>query len=808
MCENDVQIPGADFDLTGYDWMDDTELFDTVQPFSYTLLSGYLWFDDVEREYFYIVDGNEVVMLRSELIYFNPIFAKAINTLKAWFPGNELETRPRNAVEKIKINTTFKYLQSKKLIEDNPITRIKTLVGEDNYMYISNLIRGEVLRDKKNHLGSFVMNQKKRSTAYWENKYSALIGLQAGGLWDIVDFYYEEAGTFCELGHAIKRTVVVREQTTGVQMQYGETCVQDFLLIEQTQIETIKQYFSKYKDLLIEYWLSIEVYYGNGIFTNLQQVQIDLLNYFMDNNLIEFSLKRSIKQGIRTGKRNDMLDGLSNFDVITIIELNNRGLLVPSFLFRYLIDNNNLYKAIDKWFIIKDFKTKMDKYTRCLLLTAVYGAYGIDAKDSKTDKFYYTNHLGIPITNREMEDYVGKLNYTDKELEEDRYIGYDYAEMLTNPFDIVSYLNVLSTLDANNVIDNTLNREVNIDITDMGYLQVNYKDNELIIKDPYSNILNNQFYKDRTYLQVVTEGTYLVSTNYYVRLDDLNYKNGKYIGYYDILTKLGNKEDIKYYNPFIDEYFKIMKHNNKDRFNLVIKKYLGDFLEYWGTQMLSFEQYTENKPEQDYSNEIHKIMLSDKIINQLPEDYRDKYIKNYKHIMNKYLDVIETQKRIKAAELELIQEEKDKSNLDRYDTLDKAYPLLKDIIEGKEDFKNDISIMEQLDRYADNFTLETYPDILKLTLILNTNRINIDKHKVGVLKIGHYLYNGGNTDFFTQDEKRKLSFILGKVAPTVIKTGKLSDKQWQYGGDTLVNILRTKLQEVFNKKYKEDVKKK
>lgn len=746
------------------DYEEEEILFEAGQPFNPLDLEKYLYYIDEKNNLFYLKTDKDFGVLRLETINTIPIFAKGVYTLMSWYPNNKLnpaEAKLSEATMKIKISTMYDFLLKARLIEDNIIDRMNLLIGPDNFKYIKQLITSQIMQDKNLRLTSFTMNQQKYNSKYWENKYNILVGLQNGGVWDIVDFRYNDQYEFCELGHPIKRIVVVRERSTGLEMQYGEYCIEDFLIIKQNQMQILKQYFKKYKDMLIEYWLLTEVFNNpnDNIYQLLQYTQVDLIYYLDKANYLVKSSKYNINQHIRTGKRVELPEALTDVTLGVIYELQKRNMLVPRYYFDYLIFNDNIVNALDLYKKRKPIKTEVDNIVVKAAKILSYGVYGFNIDDVVIKKYnYFTDYIGNPISKKDVEFMIKQLNYTKTELNNREYVGEEIVNAAGITFSTL--LNKLATVSINqiNISDNNIKVEV-----ENNEVVLEYKGYQTKITHMYKGFLkeiNNK--QKQTLIEKLLEVNHLVlDGEKTIKEEVLNYdEKDNYIGVYDFLKELPNIHNIDeviFFNKYMRQVNELLsiqgyKHQN-GRINLIYSK-IKYFILFWNKYNKTEEPEGSSKENYLEISAYMSDFVKNKLVFNCGLTEEDNIILNNEILYQEQLYDVTNRRKVK-------EEVVNTKQLDREALTEviKQLPPRKELTkEQKEVFKNNLST-------------------------LSTNK---PKDRFLYVQLGHNLISQG---YVATDTAKKLNFICNNVYKTAKTKQVVTEKQWKYGGDLLMILI-------------------
>lgn len=760
-----THIHKREIDGVMYEFYDSDDLFDYGQAFDETKLSTFNWYEHEKHGLFIIETPKETIGLRLETMQSIPPFAKAMNTLKQWYPNNII-TKPTNLKVKTKLNTMYDFLARNYLIEDKPNERLKELLGVQADT-VKALIRGEVMRDKCIHLTSFTMNQEKRSSAYWEKKYSSLIGLQAGGTWDIVDFYYDEDGTLCELGHPIKRVVIVEERATGVRMQYGEHCIEDFLIIKENELKTLRSYFQKYKDLLVEYWLLAEAYTKEPFFHKLQTQQVELIHYLLKQNLMNLSTKRSIHQNIRTGKRDDLEDGLSNTDVLNILQLHKSGILVPQFMWCYVVNSGNIFEAIKKYFLTKPFRTSIDDALAHYMRVLAYGPYGYNMADLETHELF-TNYLGQPVTKKDMEAYVKTLEVTSTQKRYKTYIGNDIIKIIEENLNIAPQLDAFAHVYASqlHVVDEP---EASVVYNEEeGSVTITYKGYERVLQYPFNFLFKDLQAKNISIADKVITGSLRLASNDIYTTDILNYEQKGYTGLYDFLKNIGDPKDMKFYSYVVDNYSRLGLEYYGNKQEKAVNNNIAHFMQFWKQHMVP------SIHADPHDSQLFNTFLKSACVTTTAGDKQ-----TYLNIVDK----LETQGIQKEAEKQALADakakEKEPIKLTEQAALDYlaggATPLR---------ISNNVAQFLKIEHTEIVWTPET---LAYLKYVLKNYTEDNDEHRYQLVLFAHTLLKLEVVDKPTQ---AKLNFIGNKVYETAVRKQYVTQNQWKYGGADILATLR------------------
>lgn len=461
------------------EFVQNLDVFYVDKQIDYARLSHYQWFIDEEADIIYINNNIKAVYFSYNVVTTNPILASAIKQLAENASQMQQHTITKDAKELKKLHTIYNFLEESNMVTDDVFSDLTRRLNLNAVYIIKDSIRREILRQNTQKLSSMVLNKRSRDGAYWENKMDVMSGIASDGNWKITDFAYEEDWDSCELGHQIKEVIYVTDQLTGQVTKWGTTCINDFLDLNASQKDVIKSMFYKYRNMILDYWLTLAVYQqAEALFYNLQYKQMQLINDLVYYRLIDFSsIYDTGKAGLaaRPNRRLDTQDG-TRFTTNILHEMQifvDNQLFIPKYLVKYVIDKETLNK-IDTYvnIITNQVKNTADannsyipllspptnaklkpltpvtkqtlKPLNILLKTFLLGVYGFTITDAnklldKTNKLQQTDFIGNVLLKGQTRDLLSSLGYTLSDIKSNRCINEDIINIVE--YDIKDIVN-------------------------------------------------------------------------------------------------------------------------------------------------------------------------------------------------------------------------------------------------------------------------------------------------------------------------------------------------------------------------------
>ena len=248
----------------------------------------------------------------------SPYLNNLVTNLKQHLPTIDWETLTleqrsiivNNTNTKKKVSTLEESLTLMGLPMTNIFTRFRNIMSQ---MYnttqielITDSINRLVLKKNKIKLQSKALHELKgkKNDAYFDEKYYYLVQMLDGENWEISGFDYVESGTYCELGHEIKKVVYITSDINNYQMQFGLQCIEDVINLNQTQLNEINNMFDTYKRVITDYTYVLEsLSQAPELTHNILKLQHEVLELF--KSAIELDKSGSQGQYLRINKRRE-----------------------------------------------------------------------------------------------------------------------------------------------------------------------------------------------------------------------------------------------------------------------------------------------------------------------------------------------------------------------------------------------------------------------------------------------------------------------------------------------------------------------
>ena len=325
------------------------------------------------------------------------------------------ERRPiiNNSTEKMKIATLHEALIQIGFLEDSIFDRFRSIVtqvyNKNQIEILTDMINKVVIQGKQTRLvAKSLTNKQHTNENYFEEKYNYISQLLDGDEWEISGFDYVSEGTYCELGHEIKKVVQITSKHNNYYMQFGVQCIEDVINLNQTQKTELNNMFESYKRIVTEYTYELEAMVESNIDIDIvmrEQVQaLELLKYSM-----LFNKEQSANQFLRTNIRRE-LDSVSNittqrYDYMVYLAKNN--IPIPQDYFRDILDLNNEQLGLNA--LRRNLNTFLDNPDQVALQVyrAMFG-YNTPSRLAKTES--PKNLIGFPISKTVFKQH---LSHTD-----------------------------------------------------------------------------------------------------------------------------------------------------------------------------------------------------------------------------------------------------------------------------------------------------------------------------------------------------------------------------------------------------------
>lgn len=293
------------------------------------------------------------------------------------------------------------------------LSHLSKKYNAEQMVFLSRYIFGELVKSKNY---SNVNLRLKTNTAYYRQKAGILAGLQNGtGEWDLVAVDYYPNWTYCTLGHKIKYKFIVREKTTGEELAFGSTCIDDFFEVDNE----LARHLGIYKKYLIG---QLVAYGWNSLNSNSANITIDKI--VLDFGVfLKATNTRSFKK------------------IRSFIE---NGLLIPESLQVSYLDS--LKRGFDSE--VKRVSSALEYLSfdkggmYSLLLVGLFGNYltlGESSKDENLSNFYSTRNLTNKFSNYDFTigEFVSEVNKYRLNRLQQVILTYKY-ETLRNMFGLIS----------------------------------------------------------------------------------------------------------------------------------------------------------------------------------------------------------------------------------------------------------------------------------------------------------------------------------------------------------------------------------
>lgn len=298
-----------------------------------------------DKKYLVYVDDNECQVYNQELqegirfssaflgyVYFSNLFTM----LKSSY-GIEGEMSQKILDNKTQVNTIYQSLIHLGVIKNDIYERFEESMqqfDENQQKTISSMMDNLVLANHKMKLkAKSIQGIQAVNTNYWEEKYETLTILLEDGDWELLGFEYDKNGSYCELGHPIKKIIYIQDQITGSVLQFGVECINDVMNLDSESQTMLNGLFEGYVRVLTEYTFVLEQYLSNPDLYKMNELQYDAMKVLKP--YVAKDKSNSVNEYKRLNHRREDREGQSDLNDTARLMTKQRYELI-----QYLLLNN------------------------------------------------------------------------------------------------------------------------------------------------------------------------------------------------------------------------------------------------------------------------------------------------------------------------------------------------------------------------------------------------------------------------------------------------------------------------------------